>query len=431
MHPVRNGARRAHSIAGVAGAVVAAPVAAATIAVAALTGYLGVLTVAGTRRERRRRASTSSTPAAAARRFAILVPAHDEAMGIARSVRSMVEQSHPEQRFEVHVVADNCTDDTAAVARAAGATVHERFDLDDRGKGAALNWLHARLQDDPEPFDAYVIVDADSTLAPGFLSAIDRAFDGGASVVQGFYGVRDPDDSPTTALRYAALACRHHLRPLGRTAIGASCGLFGNGMAFRADVLAGRQWSGHLTEDIEFQMELLLDGTLVDYAPDARLEAEMPGGIDASTTQNQRWELGRIQVAKRFVPLLVRRLGSGPMRQRIAAADALADQLVPPLSVLAVGQLAVDALAIAVAVAHPTRPTKLVAATAVASTAVLVGHVLAGLRAVRAPASIYRAFAKAPSMIVWKVKLWLGVLRGQDEVTWTRTARNDAQDGPA
>ncbi len=426
MDPVRNGARRAHSIAGVAGAIVAAPVAAATIAVAALTGYLGVLTVAGTRRERRRRAAGSPTTTGAVRRYAIMVPAHDEAAGIATSVRSMVDQDHP--TFEVHVVADNCTDDTASVARAAGATVHERVDPDDRGKGAALNWLHGRLHSAPQPFDAYVIVDADSTLEPGFLSAIDRAFDGGASVVQGFYGVRDPDASPSTALRYAALACRHHLRPLGRTALGASCGLFGNGMAFRADVLADRRWSGHLTEDIEFQMELLMDGTLVDYAPDARLEAEMPGGLDASTTQNQRWELGRIQVAKRFVPLLVRRLGRGPMRQRVAAADALADQLVPPLSVLAVGQLAVDALAIAVAVAHPTRSTKLVAATAVASTAVLVGHVLAGLRAVQAPASIYRSFAQAPKLIVWKVRLWLGVLRGRDEVTWTRTARNDDQD---
>ena len=77
-------------------------------------------------------------------------------------------------------------------------------------------------------------------------------------------------------LRAAALTLRHHLRPLGRTTLGASSGLYGNGMAFSRELLEHRAWTNHLTEDIEMQMELLLEGTLVVYAPAAVIEAEMP-----------------------------------------------------------------------------------------------------------------------------------------------------------
>ena len=99
---------------------------------------------------------------------------------------------------------------------------------------------------------------------------------------KGQYRVRDPGASTGAGLRAAALALRHHLRPLGRTTLGASSGLYGNGMAFRADVLRRRTWTDHLTEDIELQMELLLDGTLVAYAPDAVVEAEMPSTLDGA-----------------------------------------------------------------------------------------------------------------------------------------------------
>ena len=123
--------------------------------------------------------------------------------------------------------------------------------------------------------------------------------------MQGQYRVRDPGASTAAALRSAALALRHHLRPLGRTALGGSCGLFGNGMAFRAEVLRARAWTDHLTEDIELQMELLLEGVLVAYAPDAVVEAEMPTTLEGARTQNERWERGRIELARRYVPRLV------------------------------------------------------------------------------------------------------------------------------
>src|SRR6201988_4496592 len=103
-------------------------------------------------------------------------------------------------------------------------------------------------------------MDADKVVDPRFLKAVTVRMEAGERVVQGPYRVRAPGASTASALRAAALALRHHLRPLGRTTLGGSCGLFGNGMAFATEVLRDREWSDHLTEDLELQNELLLGG---------------------------------------------------------------------------------------------------------------------------------------------------------------------------
>ncbi len=195
-------------------------------------------------------------------------------------VTSALTQHYPRPLFAVHVVADNCVDATAELANAAGATAHERFDPDDRGKGPALNWLVRRLIERGEVFDVAVFVDADTTLDREFLRVLDDRFRQGAVAVQGQYLVREAFTSPSTALRFCSLASRHHARPLARTAIGGSCGLFGNGMAFSRDIVSDRRWTSHLVEDMEFQLELLLTGIRVDYEPLARLEAEMPDSLE-------------------------------------------------------------------------------------------------------------------------------------------------------
>jgi cellulose synthase/poly-beta-1,6-N-acetylglucosamine synthase-like glycosyltransferase len=102
------------------------------------------------------------------------------------------------------------------------------------------------------------------------------------------------------------------------------------------EVMEGRRWSGHLVEDAEFQLELLLDGRLVRYEPDARLWAEMPEQLDTATSQNARWERGRLDLARRFTPSLLRELAA--RRDRRAVGDAILDLLTPPLSVLVAAQ---------------------------------------------------------------------------------------------
>ncbi len=395
----------------------------ATVTAGTLSAYLGVVTLAAMASERRRSVRPAVAPYST-RRFAVLVPAHNEQVGIGKTLLSFDRLAYPRDMFEVHVVADNCSDETARIVRDAGWTAHERFDIEAPGKGPALNWLYECLHARGVVFDTVVIVDADTTLDPQFLRALAVSMDSGAQAAQGLYGVRDADGSTAAALRYAALACRHHLRPLGRTALGGSSGLYGNGMAFDDALMRDRRWSGHLTEDMEFQMELLLDGVRVAYVPAAKLEAEMPGTLDNATSQNERWELGRLQMARRYVPELIKKAKRGDRSLRPAYVDSAFDHAVPPLSVL----VAFDGLcAVSAAVAAALRGRRIDRTNALASAAsfvIVAGHVVVALHSINAPKSVYRALLKAPSMVFWKLKLWVRVLVRPDAVTWTRTTRN-------
>jgi len=396
-------------------------VATATAVNVSFAAYLGLLTLAGVRRP------AIPPPGNRTTRFVILVPAHNEAAIIADALRSFEELDYPESNYDVHVVADNCTDATATIVSEHGWHVHERHDLDNAGKGPALNWLFDRV-DAAFDFDVVLVVDADTTLDPRFLDAMDRAFADGAAVGQGFYSVRDPGESTSAGIRFAALACRHHLRPLGRCRLGASCGLYGNGMAFSRDVLRHQRWSGHLVEDAEFQMELLLgDGVLVRYVPDARLEAEMPDTLEDATSQNERWERGRIELIRRYVPQLV--CGVPRARGRRAAyIDAIADHMVPPLSIVVVLQAAGAILSAGAALATgSSRSHEKFTRHAIVHlcmTVVLGAHVIAGLRAVTAPPSVYRSLTQVPRVVVWKCRLWFTALHSKDAVLWQRTKRN-------
>ena len=388
--------------------------------VVAASSYLGVLTVAAVLARHRKTFGSSARRT----RFVVLIPAHNEELLLPSTLASIAAVDYPANLVDVHVVADNCTDRTAALAREAGATVHERMDLARPGKGPALSWLLADLRRRDALGDAVVFLDADTTPDPRFFDMVEHCLDRGAVVVQGHYAVRDPDSGTLVAFRAAAMAARTFLRPLGRMAIGGSAGLHGNGMVFRPDVLAERAWSDHLTEDVELHLDLLLDGTRVTFAPDARVDAEMPTTLEASRTQHERWERGRLEIARRYVPRLLRQIAVDGPAGRVAAADAVFDQLVPPFSVLAAGTAVWGALTTTRALVVPGIAPRRELAVVGAVVAVQGAHVLAALRLVGAPASVYRALLAAPQLVVWKLTLWLRVLVRPSGVAWTRTRRN-------
>jgi cellulose synthase/poly-beta-1,6-N-acetylglucosamine synthase-like glycosyltransferase len=271
-------------------------------------------------------------------------------------------------------------------------------------------------------FDVVVVVDADTTVDPAFLRALERAFTADVQAVQGHYAVRQPDMSPATALRAAALAARHHLRPLGRVRLGGSCGLYGNGMAFRRPLLRTHRWTGHLVEDAQLQVELLLAGHRVAYAPDARVFAEMPVSLEHAQSQNKRWELGRLQLLAKTGRSLLRKSLRGP-RGRLAAVDTLLDLLVPPLSVLAASQIAL-AVPNGTGAVLRSRRHRMLLGINVATVVLVVAHVLVALRSVRAPMAVYRSLVKAPAYVAWKVRVWVESLVRSNRVDWTRTRRN-------
>jgi hypothetical protein len=202
--------------------------------------------------------------------------------------------------------------------------------------------------------------------------------------------------------------------------VGASSGLYGNGMVFSVDVLRDHAWTDHLTEDIELQMELLLAGQRVEFAPDAVVLAEMPATLRDSVTQNERWERGRIELARRYVPRLAKHAAATSGEQRLACIDAAVDQVVPPFSIL----VAATAVAgVAGGLVGRSRSGRRATAIGAATLGAQAGYALSALRMVRAPAAVYWSLLRAPAFVAWKVALWLRIMRHPD-VGWIRTTRN-------
>lgn len=378
---------------------------------AGAAGYLLLLTAASFRAMPRPRRE-----AGPAKRFAVMAPAHNEEETIAGLLDSLAGLDYPSSHYSVFVVADNCTDATAAVARARGARVYERADREQRGKGYALRWLLERIAETGEKYDAFVIFDADSRVDPAFLRVMDETLAREDEVLQAHYSVLNPGEGIGAAIRFAALALVNYLRPLGKNALGCSTGLKGNGMCFPAAVIRRHGWAAYsLAEDAEHGVRLLLDGIRTRFVPEARVWAEMPPGVRESRSQNLRWEAGRLLVVRKWVPQLVRHA----VRHRdLVALEAAIDLLVPPLSALVAGTLLLALMALLPGLGGTWWvPTGIGVA--------LGGHVLVGLIRIKAPRSVWRSLLYAPGYCAWKLALYASATaRAPSE--WVRTRRFSA-----
>ncbi|MDQ2996849.1 MAG: glycosyltransferase family 2 protein [Chloroflexota bacterium] len=383
----------------------------AEVALALMISYLLLLTGAAVFAPRHTKLRQQSP----SQRFLILVPAHNEERLLPSLLDNLRQLDYPASLYAIHVIADNCTDQTAGLARANGAIAHERVDDERRGKGYALQWLMQQLEASAAPHDAVLILDADSIISPNFLTVMDARLARGERAIQAYYAVRDPQSSWSASLRSVALAALHYLRPLGRMPLGGSAGLKGNGMVFAAEILREYQWTASLTEDIEYHMALILGGHRVTFAPDAIVWAEMPSSLQAARTQNVRWERGRQEMLRQYVPRLLR---AALARRSFLLFDAAVEQIIPPFSLVA----AASVLSLVAAVALQSMPAVLLGVFLLLGQAV---YILTGLWLSGAPKKVYQALLYAPIFIVWKVWLYLRVLIGLDRKDWTRTARND------
>jgi glycosyltransferase involved in cell wall biosynthesis len=266
------------------------------------------------------------------RRFRFVVPAHNESNGIADTVASLLSVDYPRELFEVVVVADNCTDDTAERARAAGATVMERNDLEKRGKGYALD--HAFSATPPE-VDAVVVIDADTLVSPNLLHAFAARRERGAVAMQADYAVRNPNAGWRTRLVAVAFGAFHIVRSRARERLELSCGLRGNGMCFAVSLLGEvphRAYS--VVEDVEYGLRLGEAGHRVWYTDEAHVYGEMVTTSAAANTQRRRWEEGRKALVRENAWRLLRKGLQKPDRVLL---DLAVDLLIPPLSTVVVG----------------------------------------------------------------------------------------------
>ena len=346
-------------------------------------------------------------------RFAILVPAHDEEILLPKLLDNLKAVDYPKDRYEIFVVADNCTDSTAEVGRAHGATVLERHDTTALGKGHALRWLLAQLRAAGKEAEAYVFLDADCYVNTNFLRVMDQRFQSGSRVVQAYYTSSNPFESRVAVIRYAALVLMHRARTRGRQVLGLSCGLFGTGMAFKRSVLEAQSWDAYsLAEDVEFYLKLTDRGVKVDFAPEAVVHGDMPTTLKGSKTQNIRWEKGRVQMALKYGPKFFLQ---GIFGGKLLKLDAALQQSTPPLSITV-------SLSALLFIAALFTGNSILVGIGLATNLFLLGHVLIGLLSARVPARVYLAFAFMPWFIAWKLFVY-GIAMLPKNQQWVRTER--------
>ncbi len=365
-------------------------------------------------------------PSGSRSRFAIVVPAHNEAQQIGATVASLKALDYPSAQFDIVVVADNCSDGTAACARAAGATVLERQDAQLRGKGYALEHAFAHLLQ-LDRHDAAVVVDADTLVSQNLLRAFAGRLEQGALAVQGHYGVSNPQASWRTRLMTVALAMFHRLRSLGRERLGVSAGLRGNGMCFTLQLLRQHPHKAFgLVEDVEYGIAIGRGGVRIAYADDARVYGEMVSNAAGSQTQRQRWEGGRSQLVRQVLPGLV---GEALRRGDAMLLDLACDLAVPPLATLGLSVVVQLGLVAALWGLSAGGTLVWVATCLAAANALgLVAYVGRGAVLSELGLGALTALMWAPIYVVWKFVLMLRP--GRKNQAWVRTQRETEKSPP-
>lgn len=238
-------------------------------------------------------------------RFMAIIPAHNEAAVVSNLVESLKNQDYPKELYDIYVIADNCTDNTAEVARKAGAIVYERFDETKKTKGFALQWfLDQKIKEDA-PYDALCIFDADNIADVHFLKAMNKKLCQGENVVQGYRDIKNPTDNWITAGYAIFYWTMNRFYHLARYNLGLSPLLNGTGFMVRFDIIKPTGWDTKtLTEDIEFSLKNIIEGRKLGWATDAIVYDEQPTGFKQSWSQRTRWTVGHIQCMKEYTGLL-------------------------------------------------------------------------------------------------------------------------------
>jgi cellulose synthase/poly-beta-1,6-N-acetylglucosamine synthase-like glycosyltransferase len=228
--------------------------------------------------------------------FLVLIPAHNEEVGIASTLESLRDLNYASERYRVLVIADRCTDGTAAVARSRNAQCFERFD-GQPGKGAALAWGIQEARHAQIAFDAVVIVDADTLADRDLLAAFNIEFQAGRQVQQGYNYISNPWTSPFTRIIAVTGVLRNGRYYAGKTAIGLQGMLTGTGMCLGAEILERHGWTAFsVGEDWEFSVELLLGSENIYFNPLAKTFAKESQNFKQASHQRLRWASGRYAV---------------------------------------------------------------------------------------------------------------------------------------
>ena len=382
--------------------------------------------------------AAAGTVSAVVPHFVLLIPAHNEELLLGAALDSLNALDYPRHRYDIVVIADNCADATATIARGHQAYALERFNKELIGKGYALEWALDLLKEGGQSignreqgtgnredtgldWDAVVILDADTLVSSNMLRSFAQGLAQGQSVMQARYEVLNTEESWRTRLMACALALAHIVKPLGRERLRLSDGLKGNGMCFAREVVENVPWSGEsITEDIEYTLRLCRAGHRVVFRPDTAVWAQMPTTGAQATSQRKRWEGGRYRLLFTVAPRL---LAEGIRKWDRVLIDRAAELIIPPFAEMFA--LPIMLLAVCAIAAHgpgwewATRLSVLW----LLILALQVGYLIGGMWVARVPAKVALSLLRAPFYIVWKFGVYGVMAVSRSAGGWKRTER--------
>jgi cellulose synthase/poly-beta-1,6-N-acetylglucosamine synthase-like glycosyltransferase len=282
-------------------------------------------------------------------RLAVVIPAHNESASIAKTVAGIIPQLGKIDRLVV--VADNCSDDTAKRAAAAGAQVTERNDPHRLGKGYALD--HGiRFLADASPPEIVILIDSDCEASEGSIDelvtvAMARQHPAQAAYVQ----VSAAGADRTARIQHFAVTVKNYVRPLGNSRLGLPCQLGGSGMAFPWSIISSIELAtGNITEDLKLNADLAIAGVPPVFCANARVTSVAPPSMRGRRTQRIRWEHGHLAIICTYVPRLV---WSAYKRKSTLLAVVALDMSIPPLAILTLIIFVLTIADVAVWMIHP------------------------------------------------------------------------------
>ncbi|HEX9310667.1 MAG TPA: glycosyltransferase [Gemmatimonadaceae bacterium] len=356
-----------------------------------------------------------SSPGAGLPRLLFLVPAHDEELLIGGCVRSLLDVKFPRDKRRVIVIADNCSDATGRIAREQGAECFERSDAAFPGKPRAIAWALSQI--DLHEWDACVVVDADSTVAPEFASGIAELAPLNDIVFQANFGVLNEFDGWLTRLGGLLSRCRYDVTyPLKQSA-GLNCPITGNGMGFGANLLIRDGWrSFSITEDSELYAIYTEAGTPIRHASNATLFSQEASSLRQGAVQRRRWLGGRLRVVRDWGWRLIRSRNIGWHQKVDAFVElGLSSPVLHLIAAVSVGVIAFVAL-----------PTVRAWPILVLAGASLSGLGITTVIAVWHHPQPWRtifSFALLPLYAVWRLVVLIATMFTLRDNTWRRTAR--------
>jgi Glycosyltransferase like family 2 len=354
-------------------------------------------------------------PAAERPTLAVVVPAHDEAALIGATVRAMLPQLLPTDRLIV--VADNCSDETAAVARTAGAQVVVRNDAARRGKGYALDFGVRHLTVDPP--DIALIVDADCHVAEGCVDRLARTCAATGRPVQALYLMRAPAGAGLTGrIAEFAWTLKNRVRPTGMRRLGLPCQLMGTGMAFPWSCIARADLaSGHIVEDLKLGLELARAGSPPLFCPEALVTSDFPSSAEGFKSQRTRWEHGYLSVILQdAAPMIAQSL----VKRSLPLLALSLDLCVPPIALLV---LLTGAVWLAAAVVYALAGSAAPLLLASGELALLAGCVLTAWARYGRDIISGASLAFAPLYALAKIPLYARFLVAR-QIDWVRSKRD-------